>query len=60
MKRSRVNQSISEAESFFRQHHFVFPPFAHWTPQGWERLGPEVDEIRERRLGWDVTDFNSG
>jgi hypothetical protein len=23
-------------------------------------LGPEVDEIRQRRLGWDVTDFNSG
>jgi hypothetical protein len=23
-------------------------------------LGPEVDEIRQRKLGWDVTDFNSG
>jgi D-lyxose ketol-isomerase len=60
MKRSQVNQSIYEAESFFRQHHFALPPFAHWTPQDWEMLGPEVDEIRERRLGWDVTDFNSG
>ena len=60
MKRSQVNQSIYEAESFFRQHHFALPPFAHWTPQDWETLGPEVDEIRQRRLGWDVTDFNSG
>ena len=55
MKRSQVNQSISEAESFFRQHHFALPPFAHWTPQGWERLGPEVDEIRatQARMGCD-------
>ena len=60
MKRSEVNRSISEADSFFRSHHFALPPFAHWTPRDWETLGPEVDEIRQRRLGWDVTDFNSG
>jgi D-lyxose ketol-isomerase len=60
MKRSEVNRSINEADSFFRNHHFALPPFARWTPQDWETLGPEVDEIRERRLGWDVTDFTSG
>lgn len=60
MKRSEVNRYICEADSFFRQHHFALPPFAHWSLRDWETLGPEVDEIRERRLGWDVTDFNSG
>jgi D-lyxose ketol-isomerase len=60
MKRSEVNRYIYEADSFFRQHHFALPPFAHWTLRNWETLGPEADEIRERRLGWDVTDFNSG
>jgi D-lyxose ketol-isomerase len=60
MKRSEVNRRIYDADSFFRNHHFALPLFARWTPQDWETLGPEVDEIRQRRLGWDVTDFNSG
>jgi hypothetical protein len=60
MKRSEVNRSIYEAGSFFRSHQFALPPFAHWNPQDWQALGVEVDEIRRQKLGWDVTDFNSG
>ncbi len=60
MKRSEVNRHIGEANSFFREHHFALPPFADWTPREWESLGAEADEIRLRKLGWDVTDFNSG
>jgi D-lyxose ketol-isomerase len=60
MKRSDVNRYISQASSFFRENHFALPPFADWTPKEWDELGPEADEIRLRRLGWDVTDFNSG
>jgi D-lyxose ketol-isomerase len=60
MKRSEVNRYICEANSFFREHNFALPPFADWTPKDWESLGPEVDEIRLRKLGWDVTDFNTG
>lgn len=60
MKRSTLNRYIDEAISFFADHHFVLPPFASWTPDDWRSQGSEADELRIQRLGWDVTDFNSG
>jgi D-lyxose ketol-isomerase len=60
MKRSTLNRYINEAIAFFAEHHFVLPPFASWTPDDWRRYGSEADELRIQRLGWDVTDFNSG
>ena len=60
MKRSELNRCIAEADAFFAKHHFVLPPFAQWTPQEWDKQGPEADGIRHQRLGWDVTDFASG
>jgi D-lyxose ketol-isomerase len=60
MKRSEVNRYIADADAFFAQSHFVLPPFAQWTPQEWEKRGSEANEIRNQRLGWDVTDFASG
>jgi hypothetical protein len=60
MKRSTLNQYIAEATEFFMQHHFVLPPFAFWTPEDWRKTGTEGVELRAQRLGWDVTDFNSG
>jgi len=60
MKRSQINRYIREAEAFFRQWGFHLPPFGAWTPEQWKTRGPEADEIRTRRLGWDVTDFGSG
>jgi D-lyxose ketol-isomerase len=60
MKRSELNRYIAEADAFFAQNHFVLPPFAQWTPQDWEHQGSEANEIRNQRLGWDVTDFASG
>jgi D-lyxose ketol-isomerase len=60
MKRSAINRYIAEAESFFAENHFNLPPYAAWTLEEWKRRGPEADEIRTCRLGWDVTDFNSG
>ena len=60
MKRSEINLSIVNAIDFFEKHHFSLPPFAHWTLEEWRQREHETDEIRERRLGWDVTDFNSG
>ncbi len=59
MKRSLINREIQYAIDFFREHHFALPPFAYWTPRQWETMGPQADEIRSRRLGWDVTDFGS-
>jgi hypothetical protein len=60
MKRSEVNRYIAEADAFFERNHFVLPPFANWTPEEWTQRGPEANDIRTQRLGWDVTDFASG
>jgi D-lyxose ketol-isomerase len=60
LKRSEINLFITNAIDFFEEHHFSLPPFAHWTLEEWRNRGYEADEIRQRQLGWDVTDFNSG
>ncbi|MCL2659008.1 MAG: D-lyxose/D-mannose family sugar isomerase [Acidobacteriaceae bacterium] len=60
MNRSTINRSIAEAREFFARNNFHLPPFADWTPGEWKNRGPEADEIRANRLGWDVTDFSSG
>jgi D-lyxose ketol-isomerase len=60
MKRSEINRYITEAATFFAENYFSLPPFASWTPEAWRHLGNETIELRAQRLGWDVTDFNSG
>jgi D-lyxose ketol-isomerase len=60
MKRSDINGLIRQAKAFFKQYCFELPPFAYWTPEDWKAVGPEADEIRQCRLGWDLTDFGSG
>ncbi len=60
MKRSAINGCIMEANAFFAENRFILPPYADWTPEEWQQRGSEADEIRTSRLGWDVTDFNSG
>jgi D-lyxose ketol-isomerase len=60
MKRSQINTAIENATAFFSGMNFPLPPFAHWTPEEWKEKGHDRDEIRECRLGWDVTDFSSG
>lgn len=60
MKRSEINALIRDADAFFKTHGFHLPPFAYWTPAEWAQKGPEVREIVEKQLGWDITDFGSG
>lgn len=60
MKRSEINRLISEAASLFAKAGFKLPPFAYWTPEHWQNVGPEADEIRCNGLGWDVTDYGLG
>ncbi|HEY2593236.1 MAG TPA: D-lyxose/D-mannose family sugar isomerase [Chloroflexota bacterium] len=60
MKRSEINAILRGADAFLKQHQFALPPFAYWTPEEWAAKGPEVREIADRRLGWDITDFGSG
>jgi D-lyxose ketol-isomerase len=39
---------------------FHLPPFAYITPDKWRSLGSEWDEVRDNKLGWDITDYGHG
>jgi len=60
LKRSQINASIRLAMDTFEKAGISLPPFAFWTVEDWRTKGADVDEIRNSRLGWDVTDFGSG
>jgi D-lyxose ketol-isomerase len=60
MKRSKINQVMRESLAFLAEHQFLLPPFATWTAADWQGKGPEVREIVDQQLGWDITDFGSG
>jgi D-lyxose ketol-isomerase len=60
MKRSEINHIMRSANEFIQSRGFYLPPFAYWTPADWKSKGPEVSEIVENKLGWDITDFGSG
>lgn len=60
MKRSFINTQLAKAIEFCRQQNFHLPKWAYWTSEDWSAAGHEADEIRQRLLGWDVTDFGKG
>lgn len=60
MKRSKINKVIRDMEALIKEHRFELPPFASWTAQDWDSVGQEYDEIRDNKLGWDITDFGLG
>ncbi|MFZ4395446.1 MAG: D-lyxose/D-mannose family sugar isomerase [Kiritimatiellia bacterium] len=60
MKRSEINQIMRNAKAFLTERQFLLPPFATWTPADWQKKGPEVRDIIDQQLGWDITDFGSG
>ena len=60
MKRSEINAALKEMEAMCAKHGFRLPPFCSFTPEQWQTLGPEYDEIRDCRLGWDITDYGMG
>ena len=60
MKRSEINRLIEDAKKLLHKNQMRLPPFAYWSPADWKKKGAECDEIRECRLGWDITDFGSG
>ncbi|MBW6505517.1 MAG: D-lyxose/D-mannose family sugar isomerase [Rhodobacteraceae bacterium] len=59
MKRSRVNEIMTEAGAMIARHGFALPPFAHWTPQEF-RARADAGRIRAARMGWDITDYGQG
>ncbi|MDK1489659.1 D-lyxose/D-mannose family sugar isomerase [Sinorhizobium sp. 7-81] len=61
MKRSHVNGIIRESDAFMRNHGFVLPPFAYWSPEELKaRVASDSPAIFEARLGWDITDYGKG
>ncbi|MFW5856659.1 MAG: D-lyxose/D-mannose family sugar isomerase [Planctomycetota bacterium] len=60
MKRSEINAVMREAKTFLAEHRFLLPPFAEWSPTAWKEKGPEVAEIVDCQMGWDITDFGRG
>ena len=60
MKRSEINAYIREFREALDGIRFKLPPFCDIPAGKWKDLGHEYDEIRERMLGWDITDFGSG
>lgn len=60
MKRSQINEIILSAMDFCKALQFHLPPFAFWSVDQWRAAGHEYDEIRDNRLGWDVTDYGTG
>ena len=60
MKRSEINSALREMEQMCARHGFALPPFCSYTPEKWKELGHDYDEIRDCRLGWDITDYGLG
>ena len=60
MKRSEINAIIQENIELCRRFQFHLPEWALWSPEEWGRAGHDYDEIRDCKLGWDLTDYGSG
>jgi D-lyxose ketol-isomerase len=60
LKRSEINRILADAVSIFGGYQFHLPPWAFWNMEEWQSKGSEYDEIRTKRLGWDITDFGLG
>ena len=60
MKRSEINQVLREMEEMIRSCRFPVPPFCSFTPKQWQDLDESYDEIRDNKLGWDITDYGQG
>ncbi|KAA2313345.1 D-lyxose/D-mannose family sugar isomerase [Pseudooceanicola sediminis] len=60
MLRSDINELIREGDAFFRQHGFVMPPFAYWSPAEMRDRKADAALILDAGLGWDVTDYGNG
>ena len=60
MKRSEINRAIREMEEVCAREQCYLPPFCHFSPEEWRTKGHEYDEVRDCRLGWDITDYGLG
>ena len=47
MKRSEINNALRDMERMCQSCGFPLPPFCAYTPEQWQLLGHEYDEIRD-------------
>jgi len=59
MKRSEINNLLSEAKVFLKERKFYLPPWAFWSLHDWEKNVDDTGLIKKNMLGWDITDFGS-
>lgn len=60
MKRSQINEAIKRAKARLAEFNISLPSFGYWSPKEWAENRERTEVIRERMLGWDVTDFGEG
>lgn len=60
MKRSEINKAILAAKARLDEYKITLPVFGYWSEEEWKRNEDKISVIRERMLGWDVSDFGSG
>lgn len=60
MKRSEINKALKEMQAMCEKYSCYLPPFCHFTPEDWAKAGKEYDEVRDCKLGWDITDYGLG
>lgn len=60
MKRSEINAAIKKAKERLSEFKISLPMFGYWTPEDVAENQSKISRIKERMLGWDVTDFGSG
>jgi len=60
MKRSEVNNILSEADDFIKSFGFRLPPFAYWSPETMRERRDDISAIISARMGWDITDYGQG
>ena len=59
MKRSEINRAIRMIDALAAENKIALPPFCSFSPQDWETLSHEYDEIRDNKLGYDITDYGA-
>ena len=60
MKRSRINDIITESDEMMRSFGFVMPPFAYWSPEEFKARKDIAKNVIDARCGWDITDYGAG
>lgn len=60
MKRSEINAHIEEAIHYLEKNNFYLPKYACWPVSEWQYKDKGIQEIIERQLGWDVSDYGRG